>query len=152
MEEIGKTLPAVFKRHVRGTNPQLVEILAPLWGRVAGKGIAEHSRPVAFWSGTLTLATPCATWAAQLRQLEGEIVEAVNAFLGEAVVKKLEVKFVADGARSKNETRKSENKIRDAGEFQVSNFDSPSALDAETARVLERSYGKYFARGIKRPD
>ena len=55
MEEIGKTLPAVFKRHVRGSNPQLVEILAPLWSRVAGKGIAEHSRPVAFWSGTLTL-------------------------------------------------------------------------------------------------
>lgn len=152
MEEIGKSLPAVFRRHVRGTNPQLVEILAPLWGRVAGKRIAEHSRPVAFGSGTLTLSTPCATWAAQLRQLAGEIVAAVNAFLGGAVVKKLEVKFAPEVAHSKNETRKSKIEMGDAGEFRVSNFEFPSALDAETARILKRSYGKYFSRRIKRPD
>jgi len=152
VEEIGKSLPAVFKRHVRGANPQLVEILAPLWGRVAGKGIAEHSRPVAFGSGTLTLATPCATWATQLRQLAGEIVETVNAFLGAPVVRELRVKFVADLAHSKNESRNSEIEIGDAGEFQASDFEFPSVLDSETARILKRSYGKYFARGIKRLD
>ena len=152
MEEIGKTLPAVFKRHVRGSNPQLVEILAPLWSRVAGKGIAEHSRPVAFWSGTLTLSTPCPTWAAQLRQLAGEIVAAVNAFLGGVVVKKLEVRFAAELVLPENETRNSKMEIRAKDEIRIPGIDTAGALDAETAGVLERSYGKYFRRGVKRLD
>lgn len=151
VEEIGKCLPAVFKRHVRRDEPQFVEILAALWSRVVGKAIAEHSWPVAFRSGTLAIATPSNTWAAQLRELSGEMIGVTNAFLGGAVVKKLEVKFAPDVAHSKNEIRKSKIEPPNAGEFRASNFDFPSALDSETARILGRSYGKYFARGIKRP-
>ena len=150
MEEIGKSLPALFKRHVRRADPQLIDILAPLWSRAAGKVIAEHSRPVAFWSGTLTIGTPCSTWAAQLRLLSEEIVGAVNSFLGALVVRELRVKFIPNLAHSKNETRNSKIKIRYAGEFRVSNFDFPNALDPETARILERSFTKYFARSEKR--
>jgi Dna[CI] antecedent, DciA len=150
VEEIGKSLPAVFKRHVRGTNPQLVEILAPLWSRVAGRGIAEHSRPVAYWSGTLTLATSCATWAAQLRQLEPEVLEAVNTFLGGEIVKKLQVRFVPDRAPLEKENGKPGAEFFKSDPFLAGSVDLPGSLDPETAGVLERSYGKYFARGAKR--
>lgn len=94
VEEIGNCLPAVLRRHARQAEPQLAEILAPLWSRVVGPRVAEHSRPVAFWSGTLTVGTPCATWAAQLRELREEILRAVNDYLGGTVVRELRVKLV----------------------------------------------------------
>ena len=37
VEEIGKLLPAIFKRQVRRNDPKMIEILAPLWTRVVGK-------------------------------------------------------------------------------------------------------------------
>ncbi|HET7841391.1 MAG TPA: DciA family protein, partial [Terriglobia bacterium] len=65
MEEIGKSLPVIFKRHIRKSGPAVAEILAPLWARVAGRAIAEHSRPVGFEAGQLLLETTCETWAGQ---------------------------------------------------------------------------------------
>ncbi len=96
VEEIGKSLPVLFKHHVRRAEPQLAEVLEPLWARVAGRAIAEHSRPVAFGSGALTLEASCETWAAQLRQMHAQIAEAVNGFLGAPVVKALEVRVARD--------------------------------------------------------
>ena len=69
MEEIGKILPAVFKRHVRPSDPSRLELLASLWPRLVGKAIARQSWPVAFEAGTLRVATSCPTWATQLRRL-----------------------------------------------------------------------------------
>lgn len=152
MEEIGKSLPAVFKRRAPRDEPQWVEVLGLLWPRVAGKAVAEHSRPVAFGSGTLTLSTPCETWAAQLRQLEEEILEAVNAFLGGAVVKELRVRQAPELARPRDEIRNSkvETRTRRVNELRVSNLKFPAGLDAQTAGILELSFSKYFARREKR--
>lgn len=93
MEEIGKIIPGVFKAHWRGAEVPLVEVLGPLWARVVGKGIAQNSRPVAFAAGTLTLETPCSTWAAELRKMAEEIRASTNSFLGQSVVKKLRVRL-----------------------------------------------------------
>lgn len=95
MEEIGKLLPGVLREQVRRSGPRLIEILDPLWRRVAGKAMAQHCRPVAFDAGTLTLATDCPTWSAQLRQMAEEIRAKVNSFLGDPVVKKLRILKVA---------------------------------------------------------
>jgi hypothetical protein len=150
VEEIGKSLPGIFKRHVQRTGSQLVEVLAPMWAQVAGRAVAEHSRPVAFWSGTLTLATPSDTWAAQLRLLAPEILEAVNAFLGGAVIKELRVNLVPGLAPSKFELRGSQIETRDRTPFRIAPCEFPGGLDSETKNVLERSFSKYFARGEKR--
>lgn len=91
MEEIGNILPNVFRRHVRREDPRVTEILASLWPRIAGKLVAEHSRPVAFASGTLTLAVNSGCWAKELQHLTEEIRARVNACMGGPVVKKLRV-------------------------------------------------------------
>lgn len=95
MEEIGKLLPSIFKNQFRREDARVVEVLGPLWARVAGRSIAEHSRPLTFVTGTLTLATTCPTWAAQLRQMTEEIRGEINRFLGCLVVKKLRVQLVS---------------------------------------------------------
>jgi predicted nucleic acid-binding Zn ribbon protein len=102
VEEIGNSLPAVFKRQLRKPGTQLAEILAPLWARAAGRAIAEHSRPAAFADGTLTLEADSHTWAAQLRLMREQIRKKVNAFLGVPVVKELEVSVSRRAAAERN--------------------------------------------------
>ena len=93
MEEIGNILPALFRTHLRRDSAPLLEILVPLWPRIAGRGIAEHSQPVAFVAGILTLRTSCTPWAGQLRRMTEEIRAEVNSFLGCPVVKKVRVQL-----------------------------------------------------------
>ncbi len=93
MEEVGKLLPTIFKRHMRREDAHLIEILGPLWQRVAGKGIAENSSPIAFLAGTLTLETNCPSWAIQLRQMAEDIRTGINNFMGCPLVKKIQVQI-----------------------------------------------------------
>ena len=131
MEEIGKSLPAVFKRQLRKPGNQLAEILAPLWARAAGRAIAEHSRPASFADGTLTLEADSYTWAAQLRLMREQILEKVNAFLGAPVVKELEVAVSRMAAAERN---------------------PEINYTREKARIPARSANANLAQHRKRPD
>ncbi len=139
MEEIGKSLPIIFKRHLRHDEPQLAEILAPLWSRVAGRAVAEHSRPVAFKSGELTLETSCETWAGQLRQMRAQLAEAVNRYMGTPVVKELRVRVRAN-APAWDSRRQLKLHAPDSREPLIAGFEP---------RV---DRGPEATRGVKRPD
>ncbi len=149
MEEIGKLLPAIFKAQIRRADPPLVELLTPLWPRVAGKAIAEYSRPIAFTGGTLTLGCSCLSWTAQLRQMSEQIRAKINDFLGSAIVKKLSVRHVPDLAP-----------LEPAGEMQagcsepgtekLSRPAGATDLGPEISEILDHSFAKYFARRGKR--
>lgn len=95
MEEIGKILPKVLETELSRLDPPVIEVLAPLWSRVAGKPLAKECRPVAFSGGTLTLATKDADWAEPLRQMAEEIRTHVNNFLGRPVVRHLKISCVS---------------------------------------------------------
>lgn len=145
VHEIGKLLPFVFRKQIRRAEPRLLEILIPLWPRIAGKTMAQHSQPAAFESGVLTLTTDCATWGGQLRQMTEEIRAEINSFLGQPVVKKLRVKQVAQldlfaPARPSSGTA-TRTLVPEEGDV-----DTTSIPDAEIARVIASSYAKYFAR------
>ncbi len=148
MEEVGKILPAVFKRRVHLGEQTLVEVLAPLWPRVAGKPIAQHSRPVAFEAGTLTLVTDCPSWAAQLRLMAEEIRAEINSFLGRPIVKKLRVRRGATLESPKLAARQQESPAN----FQASTLDQTASrleLDPDVARIVHCSFTKYFARNTR---
>ena len=91
MEEVGKILPKVFQPQLSRLESPVVEVLAPLWGRVAGKALARECRPVAFSAGTLTVAAEDPDWVESLRQIAEEIRTRVNSFLGKPVVKRLRI-------------------------------------------------------------
>jgi len=91
MEEIGKILPKVLQPQFSRLEPPVIEVLSPLWSRVAGHALAKECQPVAFSMGTLTLATRDADWAEPLQQMAEEIRAHVNKFLGKPVVKRLRI-------------------------------------------------------------
>ena len=145
MEEIGKILPAVFKRHLRQSEPVLVELLRPLWPRLVGRAIARQSWPASFEAGTLHVATSCPTWATQLRQLAEEIRAEINGHLGGPVVKRLRVRCepTAGGMETPTPARAS----RPAPEKpNLEGLDGAKGLEPELSGVLLRSFAKYFSR------
>lgn len=145
MEEIGKILPVAFRRRVRAADPRLVELLRPVWCRVVGQDVAEHSRPTGLEGGTLRLATECSTWATQLQRMADDILGAVNAFLGGRVVRNIRVEYAPhlDFSRLPRESPKP---ARGPEANELSGATRLAGLDPETARILEQSFAKYFAR------
>ena len=103
MEEIGKILPKALQPQFSRLEPPVVEVLAPLWSRVAGKVLAKECRPVAFSAGTLTLTTVDPDWVVPLQQMTEEIRAHVNNFLGRPVVRHLRISCIhklSHGGRS----------------------------------------------------
>ncbi|MGA9059697.1 MAG: DUF721 domain-containing protein [Terriglobia bacterium] len=145
MEEIGVLLPKVLKPQLSRLEPPVVEVLAPLWTRVAGKALARQCRPVAFSAGTLTLATDDADWAEPLQQMAEEIRAHVNNFLGKPVVKHIRILRVGKVDRSNRAQRRPENlpvskpKRKDWAR-QV------SCKAPDMAQVIGRSHAKYSGR------
>lgn len=156
MQDIGELLPAIFKSQLRRGGSYLVEILSPFWARLAGKPIAQHCCPVAFEAGTLTLATNCPAWATELGRLAEEIRAKINSFLGEHVVKRLRIRYEPNlgpllTGNLKSDTPSLEIGARQDDPFRFSNIgfrtsDRDARLDPEMARVVERSFTKYFSR------
>jgi len=145
VDEIGKILPSWFRKQMRRTDPHLLDILIPLWPRITGKTMAQHSQPALFASGMLTVTTDCATWGAQLRQMTEEIRAEINGFLGQPVVKKLRIKTVAvpslfSPARSPRDTPSP------APARGAQTMDTTGIADREIAAALATSYAKYFER------
>ena len=145
MDEVGKLLPALFRKQVRRLEPRLLEILLPLWPRIAGKTMAQHSKPTCFASGVLTLATDGAAWGTALRHMTTEIRAEINGFLGQPVVKKLRINTVIqpDLFSFPSPPRRTALPAPLLGN-QV--MDTTSIADREIASALASSYAKYFDR------
>jgi hypothetical protein len=152
MEEVGRIIPCLIGTHLRGGDSRLVEILTSLWPRAVGKGIAQHSRPVTFVSGTLTMAASCSSWASQLGQMSEELRAEINSFLGRPVVKKLRVLHVPSLVlENGNSTTEAAKLKMEAGRLKFPNGHLKRALelanlDPETARLVADAFDKYFSR------
>lgn len=144
MDEIGKMLPVLFKKQIRRAEPHLLEILVPLWPRIVGRTMAEHSRPAHFDLGTLTLHADCPTWGTQLRHLTDEIRTEVNRFLGQAIVKKLRIKTVTQPDRF-SPSRRADRATPPSLPADVAMV-TDAIADPEIAATLASSYAKYFNR------
>ena len=150
MEELGKILPALWKQHLRHANLHLADILASVWAQVVGKPLAQCCRPLAFEGGRLTLGVADLELAAQLRPMAEEIRAEVNSFLGSPVVKKVIVRHV----RGLKLDTVFPLQDRAAPVVPVCALPADSAqagLDPEVARIVARSYAKYFARQGRMP-
>jgi len=145
MEEIGRIIPSIFKKQIRRTEPRLPEILVPLWPRIAGNIIAQHSQPSLFTSGVLTLYTDSTLWGSQLRYMSEEIRTEINGFLGRAIVKKLRIKIVTQSSLF-SPPRCSRGTALPATPLAEKPMDTDSIADPGIASALATSYAKYFNR------
>jgi hypothetical protein len=145
MEEIGNILTKVLKPELSRLEPPVVEVLAPLWARVAGKALARQCRPVAFSAGTLTLAADDADWAEPLRQMAEEIRAHVNDFLGKPVVRHLRILRVGKLDRIGRAQRRPES-IPVSKPTPKDWPGTVSGLAPDTMQVIGQPYVKHFGR------
>jgi predicted nucleic acid-binding Zn ribbon protein len=145
VDQIGKLLPTLFKKEILRPEPRLLEILAPLWPRLVGKAMAEHSHPATFEFGALTLHTGCTTWGTQLRHMTEEIRLKVNGMLGREMVKKVRIKIVT---MPQNVLKLGKVISSPTPELTASDLKSihESIADPEIASALASSYARYFHR------
>jgi len=145
VDEIGKVLPTLFRKQIGRAEPHLLEILIPLWPRIAGKIMAQHSQPAFFASGVLTLNTDSATWATQLRYMTEDIRAEINSFLGKPIVKKLRIKTVTQPGLfpATRPAREITAALPTRGEKAMN---TDSIADPEVAATLADSFAKYFSR------
>jgi hypothetical protein len=145
VDEIGKLLPSLFRKQIRREAPHLLEILLPLWPRIAGRNMAQHSQPAFFASGVLTLATDCATWGTQLRHMTEEIRAEINGYLGQPIVRKLRIKTVTQPSLFSS-PHPSRGTAPPAPPMGGQAMDTSSIADPEISMALASSYVKYFNR------
>jgi hypothetical protein len=145
MDEIGKLLPALFEKQIGRTEPHLLEILNPLWPRIAGKPMAQHSQPALFASGVLTLHTDCAAWDKQLRYMGEEIRAKINGFLGQPIVKKVRIRTITQPGLF-SPPRDAQGTARPAPPVAEKGMNTDCIADPEVALALASSYAKYFSR------
>jgi hypothetical protein len=145
VDEIGKVLPTLFRKQFGRAEPHLLEILLPLWPRIVGKTMAQHSQPAFFASGVLTLNADCATWGTQLRRMTEAIRIEINGFLGQSIVKKLRVKTVNQPSLFPL-SPPSQGTAPPVPALVEKAMDTASIPDREIASTLAGSYAKYFSR------
>ncbi len=153
-------LPALFKGYLVPENPRVLELLVPLWPRIAGKAVAAHSRPVSFELGSLTVATSDPNWAKQLRGLSEQIKVEVNSFWGRALVNKVRI-IEQKNSRLPRPIQADPSTLNPSGppglEGKVGGApalplpDGAARLDPEIRQILARSYAKYFDRTTRNP-
>ena len=160
MQEIGTLVPGFLKAHLRASQPRVAEILATFWQQVVGKAVASESRPVAYSSRSLTLATASPSWTVELLLLQDQLRAQINRFLGGPIVQKLRVRYAPE-LFVKSETSKLEsgNSKLETGKWKrgTGNWKletepiegwnlNQKSLEPEVARIVERSFTKYFSR------
>lgn len=152
MEELGKILPRILSKHVRGERAPVLAALTGVWPQVAGKAIAEQARPLAFSAGTLTLAVTCPTWAAQLNGLREEIRNAINQALGRKLVRQVSVKLMSerDAAVGTAPAHGGSGEAAFTLSLGEPDFPALAELDPELRQVVARSFAKYFARANRK--
>jgi hypothetical protein len=138
VDEIGKLLPSLFRKQIGRAEPHLLEILLPLWPRIVGKTMAQHSQPAFFASGVLTLNADCATWGTQLRRMTEAIRIEIN-------VKKLRIKTVTQSGLF-SPPQPSCGTTPPVPALVEKAMDTASIPDGEIASTLAGSYAKYFSR------
>lgn len=61
------------------------------WAGLVGADVAEHTRPVRFADGELTVQADSTAWATQLRLLQRQLLAKIAAEVGHGVVLRLRV-------------------------------------------------------------
>ena len=89
---IGSILNDVLKTLRPEADGGLVQVWQ-LWDDVVGRAIAENARPAAFKGKLLLVHVASSPWIHQLQFLKKEIIEKLNAALGQELIKDLKFKI-----------------------------------------------------------
>lgn len=93
MERLGLTLERTLKRMglARAVRERMALVV---WGEVVGAAAARHTRPVIVRRGQMLVRVSSSTWAQELTLMRHQLVDRLNARLGEHVIR--DIKFAVD--------------------------------------------------------
>lgn len=89
-QPIGSVLDAVAKRHGWHRQISLATVLRD-WSGLVGAVNAQHSVPVEFHDGTLTIQCDSTAWSSAMKYSAGPLVARLNQALGDRMVLRIEV-------------------------------------------------------------
>ncbi len=89
---IGSVLNDVLKTLRPEADGGLVQVWR-LWDDVVGKAIAENARPAAFKGKLLLVHVSSSPWVHQLQFLKREIIQKLNAALGQDLIEDIKFKI-----------------------------------------------------------
>ncbi len=89
---IGDVLGKVLPQYRPMTDPSLLRVW-DLWKTAAGDAIAANASPAAFKGRILLVHVSNSTWLHHLRFLEGELIDKLNAALGQDDIQKIQFKI-----------------------------------------------------------
>lgn len=86
-------------RRLGGPSADVATGIFGRWSELVGEAVAANSRPVSMRGSTLVVAVADPAWATQLRFLEGNLVERLQAELGAGTIDAIEVRVRPEQAR-----------------------------------------------------
>ncbi len=161
MDRIGNVVPDILNSQMKKSGTPLPSVLEGVWPLVVGGPVAEHTRPIAFRKGTLTLEVNCPTWNLQLHQVVEEIRTAVNSFLGCQTVERIGFHYRSwpdmepghkddagklPGAAAVRSQPSVPPNAPPPATGPAADSDLDSDLEPELRKVFQNSRAKYFAR------
>jgi hypothetical protein len=120
-----------------------------VWEPAVGRQIANRARPASFRDGTLTVAVSSAPWMQQLNFLKKRIIEKLNAFLGEELVRDIYLKAgKTELVRTETIQVKRTRRPLSAAEMQKIAEQTDSVSDPE----LREALSELLARHMTKPE
>lgn len=89
---ISGVIEDVLKTRGMVSNTRLVKIWQ-IWEDAVGKGIASNTTPAAFKGNLLIVHAESSAWIQQLHFLKKEMIEKINAILGQGAVQDIKFKI-----------------------------------------------------------
>jgi len=91
LHPLADSLDAVV-RSLRGAGAKATAGVFGRWEDAVGPHVAAHARPAVLDAGTLIVDVDQPGWATQLRYLESQLIEQLQAVAGPDAVRKIEVR------------------------------------------------------------
>ena len=63
------------------------------WEEIVGTEISKKAKPIKVTGGVLRVSVTTSTWANELSLMSGQLIEKINSFIGEEVVKRIRFKI-----------------------------------------------------------
>jgi predicted nucleic acid-binding Zn ribbon protein len=91
LDKLIKTLPAILE--AAGASAEVAEAACiAAWNHAVGEGLRSHAVPVQLQNQTLVVAVADEIWQKQLESMRGQLLFRLNAVLGQALVKSIELR------------------------------------------------------------
>lgn len=147
-QKVTEVLPRFMASLGQGKAYQ-TQLLIYYWDEIVGSSIANHVRPIRMDFRTLLLAADAPVWANELRYMERELIDKINAFVCEELVK--EIRFCSPKEKSSVQRREKEDsspeKIVPEKEEYEKTASFVSEIGNEDLRIMaSRALAQDFAR------